>query len=580
MKVILVTLHAKYVHASLALPCLAASCDGLDTVETVIREFTINEPADQVLRRVVDEEAEVVAFSCHIWNIVPTLRLATDLKLLHPATFVVLGGPEVSYDADDILGSTPAIDCVVRGEGEETFRALMAALAATSATADRSRLRKIPGITCRIGDDIVVTPDRKDIADLDQVPSPFALGLVDLAKPLVYVETSRGCPYSCAFCMSSLEKGVRSFGQERIRDDLALLIAAKVATIKLVDRTFNYDSTRANDIWAFILASNIASTFHFEIAADLLTDANFRLLAQVPPGVFRFEIGVQSAQAATLARIGRTSDLARLYANVRRLRDETNVIVHLDLIAGLPAEDFDGFLASLEPLFVLTPHHIQVEPLKVMKGAPMREIAARERYIHSPHPPYKILQTPWLDFAEICRIELMGRLLDLIYNSNRFATFLSTVRESRPLSEFFAHLARFWDEKALPASLPLSDLFKALLRYSNKEEDIPATVRVRRAEALRFDLCRVEYPSGKLAALVAEENAAQGKRAPRDLSACLGDLNLPAGSRVRTFVSRFQFDFLGPAVEARSTDVLFVYVTSSGHGQEVHTVRLEPSDSK
>ena len=273
MKVLLATLHAKYVHASLALPCLAAACADLPDTEFVIREFTVNEPADGVLRRLVAAEAGLVAFSCYIWNIEATLKLAADLKQLRPGTSIALGGPEASHGVFELMGHNPAVDMVIRGEGESSFRDTLLALAGTASWEDAAAgLSEVEGITFRTGGEIVANPERTPVADLDTLPSPFAAGLVDLSKPLIYYETSRGCPFSCAFCMSSLEKGVRSYSPGRIEADLNILMAAGVRTVKLVDRTFNYDAVRANRIWEYILDHNRESAFHFEIAADLLTD--------------------------------------------------------------------------------------------------------------------------------------------------------------------------------------------------------------------------------------------------------------------------------------------------------------------
>ena len=297
MKIILTTLHAKYVHSSLALPCLATACAGVAGTTVLLREFTINEPPEQVLRRLAAEQAEVVAFSCYIWNIERTLRLADDLKLLQPHIFIILGGPEASYGAFELLERNPAVDCIIRGEGEQTLRECLEALSSSNTPGHFARIADgIPGLVYRAGNDLAATADRLPLPDLDMIPSPFAAGLADVGKPLVYYETSRGCPFSCAFCMSSLEKGVRSFSQPRIEEDLLLLMERGVQTVKLVDRTFNFDPDRANRIWQFILRNNRSTHFHFEIAADLLTENNLRLLEQVPAGLFRFEIGVQSGK--------------------------------------------------------------------------------------------------------------------------------------------------------------------------------------------------------------------------------------------------------------------------------------------
>jgi anaerobic magnesium-protoporphyrin IX monomethyl ester cyclase len=569
MKLLLTTLHAKYVHASLALPCLAAVCQDLPGVHIVIREPTVNETFDRLLYNLYAEEADMVAFSCYVWNVETTLRLATELKLLRPHTVVVLGGPEVSWGADELMKLCPAIDCIVRGEGEGSFREIVALLAAGGAPADsRGGFRSIAGITFRAADGIVATADRRPLERLDDVPSPFRLGLVDRHKPLVYYETARGCPFSCAFCMSSLESGVRSYSNERIRDDLALLMAEGVGTVKLVDRTFNYDAARANDIWAFILDRNDTSAFHFEIAADLLTDSNLALLSLAPADVFRFEIGVQSGAAVTLASVGRPPDLTRLYANIRRLRNETGIVVHLDLIAGLPEEDFYGFLASLAPLFELSPHHIQVEPLKVLKGTAMREIAAQQGYLYSAHPPYKILQTPWLSFGDIRRIELISRLLDLVYNSGRFPAFLHAVRETVTLVRFFADMAAYLDELQLPPQLALTELFRLLWQFST--EQLPAGHRPMYGDALRYDFCRVEYPTGTLPGFMdGALKHGKGRTAGAELGAVAGRLNLPKGSRVRTISASFDHDCRCTPFRRGPVTLRFIYCAVQGKRQQV-----------
>lgn len=586
MKILLATLHAKYVHNSLALPCLATACMGMDGMTTVIREFTVNEPADRILRALVAEETDVAAFSSYIWNIGETLKLASDLKQVRPETFIILGGPEASYGAFELMCQHPAIDCVVRGEGEETFRELMALLALTGT--DRDALQGISaGIIFRAGDDIVAAPEREPIPDLDTIPSPFAAGLVDLKKPLVYYESSRGCPFSCAFCMSSLERGVRSFSMKRIREDLGLLMARGAQTVKLVDRTFNYSATRANEIWEFILAENRASRFHFEIAADLLTEDNFQLLRQAPAGVFRFEIGVQSGEDEVLARVGRKCDMTRLFTNVRRLREETGVIVHLDLVAGLPGEDFHGFLNSLQRLFDvlningLAPtrqpqderRHIQVEPLKVLKGSPMRKIAAEEDYAYSVAPPYKVLRTPWLSFAEICRIETMSRLLDLIYNSGKFRTVLTLMAGALPLSGFFAAAAKQWEDAETLPNLSQPELFETLWRCA--AGFLPAQELEQFRDALCFDFCLADYPvAARLPGFFGGDGNSVRQGKEKDMSVEIRQqLGIAEGSRVRTFKHVFAKDYRSvPWIEG-PVELLFVYISAPGKGLRVEVLR-------
>ncbi|KAF0220372.1 MAG: anaerobic magnesium-protoporphyrin IX monomethyl ester [Geobacteraceae bacterium] len=567
MKILLATLHAKYVHASLALPYLSAACKDLDGIGTVIREFTINEPADRVLRSIVAEEADMVAFSCYIWNIEQTLRLASDLKKVRPQTFIVLGGPEAGFGVFELMERHPAIDCVVRGEGEEAFKELVAALAQAE-----GRLDGLQGITYRDNDEIIALPPQALISDLDTTSSPFSAGMADLTKPLVYYETSRGCPFSCAFCMSSLEQGVRSFSMARIEDDLKILMSQKVQTVKLVDRTFNYDAPRANRIWEFILRQNGESRFHFEIAADLLTEENIRLLREVPAGMFRFEIGVQSEGEATLAKVGRKSDLARLFANVARLKEETGVTLHLDLVAGLPHEDFDGFLGSLQRVLEVNPHHIQVEPLKVLKGSPMRRIAADEGYAFSDAPPYKILQTPWLSFMEIGKIDTIARLLDLYYNSGRFAATLTTLAEAIPLSRFFAMLGRYWEEEEITSHLSQTRLFEVLWTFVECSVHENEAEKVR--DALRYDYCRAEYPAGGRFPGFFEGYRGTGRHEKMDVSAVVQQLGIEVGSRVRTFAGRFSRDYNRTPWGKGDVELLFVYISHPGRGLQVQVITI------
>ena len=555
MKILLTTLHAKYVHSSLALPYLAGACADLPGLEFQILELTMNEQQDQLLARIYAARADVVLFSCYIWNTELTLKLVSDLKQLSPAIKVVLGGPEVSYGAFAMMVRYPAVDCIVRGEGEAACRELLQALQ------NDAPLDQIAGLTFWEGEEIVANPEREQIVELDTIPSPFAAGLVDLSKPLVYYETSRGCPFSCAFCMSSIDEGVRSFSRQRIWQDLSLLMEAGAQTVKFVDRTFNYDAARANEIWRFILDNNRSSKFHFEIAAELLTDANLALLAEVPPGMFRFEIGVQSAGEDTLASVARRSCLDQLYGKVHRLRSETSVTIHLDLVAGLPGESLDGFLASLQGIFALAPDHIQVEALKVMKGTPMRAIARKDRYAYAESAPYKVLRTPWLSFDEIRTIESISRLLDLLYNSGRFATAISELGRSAPLPEVFAAAARFFEQEEIASSLSLPLLFEALWRFAGSRLQDQALERLR--DALCYDLCLTGYPGGNAPSFF-DANVAKGERGvPAGIPAAVG------GERLRYYRRQFARDYRDQTWPEGDVELTFIYRSAPGMGLRV-----------
>jgi anaerobic magnesium-protoporphyrin IX monomethyl ester cyclase len=564
MKIILTTLHAKYAHASLALPCLAAYCLDVPDVDIKIREWTVNEPREQILRLIMSERADLLAFSCYIWNIEQTLRIVSDIKKISPKTRIVLGGPEVSFGIFDLMHDNPAIDFVIKGEGEETFRRLIVTLSSEPLSMQQESLADIDNLFFRDGGDTVSGPLSKTNLDLDSLPSPFEAKLVDFSKPLTYYETSRGCPFSCAFCLSSVEGKVRSFSMDRIKRDLLFLMSNSVPQIKLVDRTFNYDARRADAIWEFILEHNRSSHFHFEIAADLLTDSNLNTLCRVPENTFRFEIGVQSSSAATLELVGRTADLSRIFANIQRLKTETRIDLHLDLVAGLPNEDYAGFLSSLQAVADLRPDMLQVEPLKVLKGAPMRAIANRTDYAYSEFPPYTILRNPWLSFDDICRIETIGRLLDLFYNHGGFKTALELLTSNLQISVLIDRMTHATENQTLfgLSSQRLYELFFILTapHCKNDTSDILA-------DALFFDYCHKELPrQGKLPRFIEERQNSASWPTTHSLTA---DLVLPAGCRVKAFRFIFKKDYRNKSSQESCTEITFVYASQSGNGLKI-----------
>ncbi|BCS55568.1 B12-binding domain-containing radical SAM protein [Geobacter sp. SVR] len=570
MKILLTTLHAKYSHASLALPCLAAYSRDMPGIETVIREWSVNDPHDQLLRQIMSERAGLVGFSCYIWNIDRTLQLISDLRKIAPETVIVLGGPEVSFGIFELMSENPAIDFVVKGEGEIPVRRLLEALLKHGAplsghfSADPGVLAEIPCLFFRDCEGITSGPAAPAVLPLDDIPSPFPSGLVDLRRSLTYYETSRGCPFSCAFCLSSVEGRVRSFSPRRIESDLEWLMRRKVSQIKLVDRTFNYDARRANRIWEFILEHNRGSHFHFEIAADLLTEENLRLLRRVPPDTFRFEIGVQSTSQDTLERVNRTADLSGIFARVRRLREETAIELHLDLVAGLPGEDYAGLLNSLQQVFELGPDVIQIEPLKVLKGSPMREIAHREGYRFSDTPPYTILHTPWLSFEDIGRIAIIGRLLDLFHNQGGFGTALRFMLQRSTPAALFDRMARRAGEESLAghATRRLYELFARLAGPLLNKAELHLL-----HDALFFDYCRREMPlMGKLPGFMAARQQWCAWPSRREIP---DGLNLPENCRVKVFRYTFERDYRTDEWQEGPATITFVYASGAGQGLRV-----------
>jgi len=420
MRTILATLHSKYIHASLALPCLASYCADCGT-EIELMEFTVHEPRETVLSLLREANPDVVAFSVYLWNRRETLELVDALAVAKPGLRIVLGGPEVSFDGPELFENHPGVTALVRGEGERPFHALL------SSWARSDEPRGVPRLAWRDGGALHEGPDGPLLENLDDIPSPFAAGRVDLTRGFTYLETSRGCPYRCSFCLSARDERVRSFSLERIHSDLKLLMDREVPKIKLVDRTFNYHPERAREIFTFILAHNRTSHFHFEIGAHLLDDPTLALLATVPAGMFQFEIGVQSTFATTLEAVDRRVDLERLEAAVRRLRRTGNIHLHLDLVAGLPGDRLGHLLASVDRVAALAPHHLQIEPVKLIPGSPLREAAAELAIHFDPSPPYTVLATPELSFRDLGRVRTMSRLLDQTWNLGRLQDFLTAV---------------------------------------------------------------------------------------------------------------------------------------------------------
>lgn len=485
MRTVLATLHSKYIHASLALPCLAAYC-GEGCGELLIREFTVFEPRESILAALLREEPDVVAFSVYLWNRRETLDLVDALATARPELRLIVGGPEVSFDGPDLFARHPGLSALVRGEGEKPLHALLAAWTRGSDPGE------VPRLAWRREVRLVEGPDGPPLAELDAIPSPFQSGLVDLTRGLVYLETSRGCPFRCAFCLSARDEKVRTFSLQRVFSDLQWLIDHDVPLVKLVDRTFNSDPVRAREIFRFILANNRRSHFHFEIAAHLLDDETFALLDTAPPGIFQFEIGVQSTLETTLRAIDRPAALERLERAVRRLQAAGTIHLHLDLVAGLPGEGYADILAAIDRVADLHPDHLQVEPVKILPGTPLRDRAVACGLRFDPNPPYTVLATPQLAFVELERLRSISRLLDLTFNTGCFPTFLAALTDTTgSLARGLERLAVDLAERAwLRYPLGREGLFLHLAEAVARQW--PGTVAECLRDALAFDLAGCE----------------------------------------------------------------------------------------
>ncbi|MFT8887906.1 MAG: DUF4080 domain-containing protein [Ethanoligenens sp.] len=413
MKVVLTVLNAQYVHMALAPWSLKAAC--ADLCEVVVREYTINRDDRAILRSLVEERPDVLGFCTYLFNIEQVCALAADIKALLPETVIIFGGPEAGYDPA-VFRNCPTVDYVVRGEGETPLRGLLEAL--------RDGLKpQIPGVATRERDCPPVVESNPDA-----LPSPYTDEMLAAsAGRILYFEASRGCPFRCAYCLSSLGGGARFFASDRVRTELARVLHSPAKQIKFVDRTFNCRLPRAKEIVSAVLAMAaeepaIASKhIHFEVAADLFDDELIGLFAQAPAGLFQLEIGIQSFHAPTLEAVHRASDLMRCARAISRLCTPYNVHIHTDLIAGLPLEDYTVFARSFDALYALAPHCIQLGFLKMLKGAEMRAVADRTPgYLYCENPPYQILQTPWMSFMELGKLEDIAFCVERLYNSGRF----------------------------------------------------------------------------------------------------------------------------------------------------------------
>lgn len=442
-KVLLCAVNAKYIHSNLAVRYLKKYCES-GSGKISIAEFSINDSINNILKALYSFDAEIYGFSCYIWNIRMLLDICSSLRKAKPSAVIILGGPEVSYDPESILEANDFIDYLVVGEGEASFLELLSFLASGAWEPEGIR-----GIAYRKGREIVVTPPRPLIADMDTIPYPYD-GLEEFCNRIVYYETSRGCPFNCRYCLSSTIPGVRFLSMERLRRDIKRFAEAGVRQVKLVDRTFNCDIERAVEIMEYIIGLNPSTNFHFELAADLIDERFLETVKKAPAGLFQFEIGVQSTNRPTLSEIERTMDFDRVSSNVRELISYGNTHIHLDLIAGLPFEDMAAFRKSFNDVYALGPDMLQLGFLKLLKGSGIREDSSDYGMEYHTFPPYEVIKTHWLSYRELLLLKDLEQVLEHYHNSGRFRhtlAFLLEASKAEPF-DFFLELACFWNRKS------------------------------------------------------------------------------------------------------------------------------------
>lgn len=484
MNIVLATLNAKYIHASLAIRYLRAFARDA-APEMQLKEYNINQQVTDITADLYAAKPDVLGMACYIWNITETLQIVRMLKQVHPAVQVVLGGPEVSYDAAQVLSEHPAVDYVVTGEGEQAFHCLLTALQ------HKSSLYGIPGLAWRDGKRIIINEAAVPMAELDEIPWPYE-DLSALADKIIYYECSRGCPFSCQYCLSSTFSGVRFFSLSRVKRDLQKFIDAGVKQVKFVDRTFNCDRGYALEIFKFLAAQGGKTNFHFEIAADLLDEETLDLLAHTAPGRFQFEIGIQSTYKSTLEIIRRRMDWEQAARAVKQLNKTQNIHLHLDLIAGLPAESYAQFRQSFNDVFALSPGRLQLGFLKLLKGSGIRERAGEFSYLYMDQPPYEVLANNCISYGELLRLKNIEDLLEKYYNSGNFAAALRWLlhNAARDAFGFFEEFSVYWQERDYHRiAHKMRELYRILAAYY-EERRWPAAGVFR--ELLKFDYLRTE----------------------------------------------------------------------------------------
>lgn len=455
MKILLGAVNAKYIHSNPAVYSLRAyaiETGRCKKEEIQVAEYTINHRLEDIRSDLFRRSPQFVGFSCYIWNISLIRSLIPDLVRILPGVSIWLGGPEVSFDCGEILRTMPQVKGIMRGEGEETFASLAQLYEETKMAPSDLQLSAIDGISFRGEDgEIIETPDREPLA-LDRIPFYYKdIPPEQMEHRIVYYESSRGCPFSCAYCLSSVEKGLRFRSLSKVLEELDYFLEQKVPQVKFIDRTFNCKKSHAMAIWNHILEKDRGITnFHFEIAADLLDEEELELLGQMRPGLVQLEIGVQSTNPETLKAIHRPTDLKKIGCTTARINEGKNIHQHLDLIAGLPFEDFASFQNSFNQVYAMRPEQLQLGFLKVLNGSPMEAMANGYGIVSSPNPPYEVLFTPWLSYKEVLALKGVEEMVEIHYNSRQFVTAMSLLeREFASPYEMFEALARYYEREGL-----------------------------------------------------------------------------------------------------------------------------------
>lgn len=488
-KVILAALNAKYIHSNLALRYLSRFQNNNQKHHVETMEFTINQRLDFIAEELFRKQPDVILFSCYIWNVEMLRQLCPILKKIMPDCVIGFGGPEVSYESETFLKENPAVDFVMRGEGELVFTKYLEHLDAGKP----ATLGEIESLTYRQGGEIFSTPQMHPM-DLALLPFPYEDDFSDVQNQIIYYESSRGCPYHCGYCLSSVENGVRFVPLDKVLPDLQKFLDKNVPQVKFIDRTFNCKKSHAMAIWKYLHEhDNGVTNFHFEITADLIDQETIDFLKTVRKGLFQFEIGVQSTNPQTIHAINRNVDFGALSEIVQQIKDGGNIHQHLDLIAGLPYEDYDSFGRSFNDVYALHPEQLQLGFLKVLKGSMLHQKQKEFEIVYHDTAPYEVLTTHELPFADTLRLKYVEEMVEIYYNSGRF---LHTLAYLVPLYDspfaFFEALSQFWvRENYHYLGVSKMGLFDVLWRFV---EQNPKVEKQKLQWEMKFDIALHEKP--------------------------------------------------------------------------------------
>ena len=450
MKFLLTAVNAKYIHSNPAIYSLRAYAGVIYEQHIELAEYTINHSLQSILTGIYEKKPDVIGFSCYIWNIRMIEELLEELPKIMPRVPIWVGGPEVTYRAAEFLEQHPSVQGVMVGEGEATFLEVLRYY-----LEEPISLSQIAGIVYRDEKGRIIQNEPRELTNLDRLPFLYH-NLEPFTNRIIYYETGRGCPYRCSYCLSSIDKTVRLRSFSVVREELQFFLDHQVTQVKFVDRTFNCNRKHAMDIWQYLIEhDNGVTNFHFEIEADILSEEELALLAKARPGLFQMEIGVQTANPETLHEIRRTARLDRIEHAVAQLKRAGNIHVHLDLIAGLPFEDYESFGHSFDTVYAMEPEQLQLGFLKVLWGSYMQEKAKDYELKYLTTAPYEVLSTKWLSYGDVVRLKRVEEMVELYYNSNQFTTTLPLLEAffARPFAMYQA-LADFYEDNGYFVTTP------------------------------------------------------------------------------------------------------------------------------